>query len=50
MGTAIVLVILAGVLGIIIRSVVKDKKAGKSLQCGQDCKHCSGHCHLEAEE
>ncbi|MDY5986620.1 FeoB-associated Cys-rich membrane protein [Sporofaciens sp. SGI.106] len=45
MGTAIVLVILAGVLGIIIRSVVKDKKAGKSLQCGQDCKHCSGHCH-----
>ena len=45
MGTAIVLVILAGVVGIIIRSMVKDKKAGKSLQCGQDCKHCRGHCH-----
>lgn len=45
MGTAVVLVILAGVVGIIIRSMVKDKKAGKSLQCGHDCKHCSGHCH-----
>ena len=23
----------------------KDKKAGKSLQCGVNCKHCDGHCH-----
>lgn len=45
MGTAIVLVILISVVGLIIRKMVKDKKAGKSLQCGQDCKHCSGHCH-----
>ena len=50
MGTAIVLLILAGVVGLAVRSMVKDKKAVKSLQCGQDCKHCSGHCHLEAEE
>ncbi len=45
MGTAIVLVILAGVVGLIIRSMVKDKKSGKSLQCGGNCKNCGGHCH-----
>ncbi len=45
MGTAIVLLFLAGVIGLVIRSMVKDKKAGKSLQCGQNCKHCDGHCH-----
>lgn len=45
MGTAIVLVLLAVVVGIIIRSMVKAKKAGKSLHCGGDCKHCGGGCH-----
>ena len=45
MGTAVVFVLLVGVVGMIIRSMIKDKKAGKSLQCGQNCKHCSGHCH-----
>ena len=45
MGTAIVSLILAGVVGLIIRHMVKDKKAGKSLQCGENCSHCSccGH-------
>ncbi|MDD6516142.1 MAG: FeoB-associated Cys-rich membrane protein [bacterium] len=45
MGTAVVFVLLVGVVGMIIRSLIKDKKAGKSLQCGQNCNHCSGHCH-----
>ena len=45
MGTAVIFVLLVGVVGIIIRSMIKDKKAGKSLQCGQDCSHCSGCCH-----
>ena len=22
----------------------KDKKNGKSIQCGGDCSHCGGHC------
>ena len=44
MGTAVVLVIVVGVVGLAVRSMVKDKKAGKSLQCGGDCKHCGGHC------
>ena len=43
MGTVIVGVVVAGVVGLIVRSMVKDKKAGKSLQCGGDCKHCVGH-------
>lgn len=45
MGTVIVGIILAGVIGAAIRSMVRDKKAGKSLQCGSDCKHCGGHCN-----
>ncbi|MBO5474082.1 MAG: FeoB-associated Cys-rich membrane protein [Lachnospiraceae bacterium] len=44
MGTAIVLLIVAGAVGLAVRSMIKDKKAGKSLQCGGDCKHCGG-CH-----
>lgn len=45
MGTAIVAVILLMVIGLIIRSMVRDKKSGKSLQCGGDCSRCGGHCH-----
>lgn len=45
MGTLFVLLILAAVIGAVVRSMIKDKKAGKSLQCGGDCKHCGGHCH-----
>ena len=45
MGTVIVGVVVVGVVGLIVRSMVKDKKAGKSLQCGGDCKHCGGHGH-----
>ncbi len=45
MGTAIVLVVVLAAVGLAVRSMVKDKKAGKSLQCGGDCEHCKGHCH-----
>ncbi len=44
MGTAVVLVVVAGIVGLAVRSMVKDKKAGKSIQCGGDCGHCGG-CH-----
>ncbi len=40
MGTAIVLVIVLAVIGLAARSVIKDKKKGKS-SCGCDCKHCA---------
>ena len=47
MGTIGVLAVLAGVVTLIIRNMVRDVKAGKSIQCGCDCKHCGGHCHCE---
>ncbi len=45
MGTFVVGVILCALIGLAVRSMVRDKKNGKSLQCGDDCKHCGGHCH-----
>lgn len=45
MGTAITGVVVLAIVVLIIRSMVKDKHNGKSIQCGGDCKHCGGHCH-----
>ena len=44
MGTAIVLIILLVVVSLVIRSIIKDKKNGKSITCGGDCKNCHA-CH-----
>lgn len=44
MGTAIVLIILLVVVSLVIRSIIKDKKNGKSITCGGDCKNCH-ECH-----
>ena len=33
MGTVVVLAILAGVVALIVRKMIKDKKNGKSIQC-----------------
>ena len=45
MGTVVVGIIVAGVVALAVRSMVRDKKYGKSIQCGGDCKNCGGHCH-----
>lgn len=45
MGTVAVLIILVLVVALVVRNMIKDKKSGKSLQCGGDCKYCGGHCH-----
>lgn len=45
MGTIIVGLLVAGAAALAVRSMVRDKKKGKSLQCGMDCSHCGGHCH-----
>lgn len=45
MGTVIVGAVVLVVVGLAVRSIFRDKKAGKSVQCGGDCKHCGGHCH-----
>lgn len=44
MGTVLVGMVLAGIVVLIIRSMIRDKKNGKSIQCGGDCRHCGGHC------
>lgn len=36
---------LLALVGMIIRRMIRDKKNGKSLQCGCDCSKCNGHCH-----
>lgn len=41
--------ILLGVVVLAVRSMLKDKKKGKSIQCGGDCKHCGGQCHAWKE-
>lgn len=43
-GTGIVLLILCGMVALIIRSMIRDKKNGKSLHCGMDCRNCGGFC------
>ncbi len=43
-GTGIVLAVLILIVCLIILSMIKAKKNGKSIQCGCDCKHCGGHC------
>lgn len=45
MGTAVTGAIVLAVVALAIRSMIKDKKNGKSIQCGGDCSHCGGHCH-----
>ncbi len=42
MGTILVAIIVFGGAALALRNMIKDKKAGKSLQCGCDCKHCGG--------
>jgi hypothetical protein len=45
MGTIVVGLIVLAVVALAVRSMVKDKKAGKSIQCGGDCSHCGRNCH-----
>lgn len=48
--TIIICVVLAAVVSLIIVSLIKDKKKGKS-SCGCNCAHCamSGACHAPKE-
>lgn len=37
-------ILLLLVIGLAVRSIIRDKKNGKSIQCGGDCSRC-GRCH-----
>ena len=45
-GTILTIVVLAAVVALIVRYMIKNKKAGKS-SCGAGCAHCAmhGECH-----
>ncbi len=42
--TAIVGIVLIVLVAVVIRSMIRDKKNGKNLQCGGDCSKCRGRC------
>ncbi len=42
MGTMVTLAVLICIVGAVIRKMIRDRKNGKSLQCGCDCKNCGG--------
>lgn len=44
MGTIIAGGVVLGAVGLAVTSMIHDKKKGKSIHCGGDCKHCGGHC------
>ena len=44
LGTVVVGAALLAVVAGIVAGMVRDKKSGKSLQCGGDCGKCRG-CH-----
>lgn len=49
--TILVALIVLGIVGLAVRSIIKDKKSGKSCSCGGSCSGCAGsgtcHSHLE---
>ncbi len=44
MGTFLVGTVILCAVALAARSLIKDRKNGKSIQCGGDCGHCGGHC------
>lgn len=46
MATLLVGIVLVLIVALAVRSMIKDRRNGKSVQCGGDCSHCPGHdCH-----
>ncbi len=45
MGTAITAIVVIGVVGLIVKNMVGEKKKGNSIHCGGACKDCGGRCH-----
>jgi len=44
LGTILVLIILLAVIALVIHSMIRDRKAGKSVICGGSCGSCGGCC------
>lgn len=50
MGTIVAGIIVAGVAGLAVYSMVRGRKNGKSIQCNGVCLHCKGLCRQSAAE
>ncbi|MDO4446274.1 MAG: FeoB-associated Cys-rich membrane protein [Bacillota bacterium] len=52
LSTVLVLLVLTGIVGLIVRSMIKAKRAGRSVICGGSCGGCGGACgcHLQKEQ
>lgn len=50
MGTILICLVLVAVVALVIRSLVRQKRQGKS-SCGCNCAHCAMHgaCHPQKE-
>jgi hypothetical protein len=44
MGTLVTGAVVIGIIALALSSIIKDKKNGKSVQCGGECKNCGGGC------
>ncbi|MGN0298562.1 MAG: FeoB-associated Cys-rich membrane protein [Lachnospiraceae bacterium] len=44
LGSIVVGAIILVLVGLVIRSMIRDKKNGVSLHCGGNCKNCHGGC------
>ena len=47
MGTIIVGIIIIAVVALAVRSILRDRKSGKSCHCGGNCGSCGMNCHKE---
>ncbi len=49
LSTIAVLAVLVLIIVLIVRSIIKDRKNGKSL-CGGNCQHCGGSCSCHTKK
>ncbi len=45
MGTLVVGAFVCGLVTIVVKGMIKDKKNGKTAGCCSDCSKCRGGCH-----
>lgn len=48
--TIIVLLVIVGIVALILRNMLKEKKAGHSVLCGGSCSGCSGACMCHSQQ
>lgn len=48
LSSIIVVLILAVAVALVIRKMIKEKKAGKSITCSRNCGGCAGSCNCHS--